>query len=428
MTAAILRLNERTFMSLKRSRNYRLFFSGQIVSVTGTWMQRIAQAWLILQLTHNSAIAVGFMAFAQFLPFTIFGLFAGTFVDRIDARRTVIATQTGAMLCSAGIASLVLAGVARPWEVYAIAAVNGTIMVLDAPARQALTFRMVGRQELSNAVALNSSLFNASRIFGPGVGGLVIAAVGVGWCFVANAASFLAVIAGLLLMRKSEFHPVERGERPAILRGTLQGLQYVREHRRALILLALTLVVSTFSVNNNVLLPVLAKQTLHQGPQTFGVLSALFGAGALLGALLSAGLGRASTKWLLTGGTVFTGAQLLVAPERSVYVVGLLLFVSGVGFTLWSSNTNSSLQLEAPDHLRGRVVGLYFFAFTGSGPFGGLLAGWLSKVGGTELAFLVAGAAGLTAIAMATTRLRAPVPKRSAEPVVDTPVEAQRAA
>src|SRR5205814_1876001 len=146
MTAAILRLNERTFMSLKRSRNYRLFFSGQIISVTGTWMQRIAQAWLILQLTHNSAVAVGFMAFAQFLPFTIFGLFAGTFVDRIDARRTVIATQTGAMLCSAGIASLALAGVARPWEVYAIAAVNGTIMVLDAPARQALTFRMVGRQ------------------------------------------------------------------------------------------------------------------------------------------------------------------------------------------------------------------------------------------------------------------------------------------
>jgi MFS family permease len=428
MTAAILRLNERTFVSLKRSRNYRLFFSGQIVSVTGTWMQRIAQAWLILQLTHNSAVAVGFMAFAQFLPFTIFGLFAGTVVDRLDAHRTVIATQTGAMLCSAAIAALALAGVARPWEVYAIAAVNGTIMVLDAPARQALTFRMVGRQELSNAVALNSSLFNASRIFGPGIGGLLIAAVGVGWCFAANAASFLAVIAGLLLMRKGEFHPVERREPPSIFRGTVQGLQYVREHRRALILLALTLIVSTFSVNNNVLLPVLAKQTLHQGAQTFGVLSALFGAGALLGALLSAGLGRASTKWLLTGGTVFTGAQLLVAPERSVYVIGLLLFISGVGFTLWSSNTNSSLQLQAPDHLRGRVVGLYFFAFTGTGPFGGLLAGWLAKAGGTELAFLVAGAAGLTAIALATSRLRASVPQHVPEPAVESAVEAPRAA
>jgi MFS family permease len=428
VTAAILRFNERTFVSLKRSRNYRLFFSGQIISVTGTWMQRIAQAWLILQLTHDSAVAVGFMAFAQFLPFTLFGLFAGTYVDRLDARRTVIATQTGAMLCSAAIAALALGGVAKAWEIYAIAAINGTIMVLDAPSRQSLTFRMVGRRELPNAVALNSSLFNASRIFGPGVGGIVIAAVGVGWCFAANAASFLAVIAGLLLMRTSEFHAVERKERPKILAGTLDGLRYVREQRRMLILLALTVVISTFAVNNNVLLPVLAKQTLHQGPRTFGVLSALFGAGALLGALLSAGLGRASTKWLLSGGTLFTGAQLLLAPERSVYLVGLLLFASGVGFTLWSSNTNSSLQLEAPDHLRGRIVGLYFFAFTGTGPFGGLLAGWLAKIGGTELAFLVAGATGLAGIALATTRLRGRVRRRSSEPVVETPVDAQQAA
>jgi MFS family permease len=428
VTAAILRLNDRTFASLKRSRNYRLFFAGQVVSVTGTWIQRAAQSWLVYTLTHHSPIALGIMAFAQFLPFTLFGLYAGTFVDRLDARRTVIGTQIGAMVCSALLAALALSGVVEPWMVYVIAAINGTIMVLDAPSRQALTFRMVGRRELQNAVALNSSLFNAARIIGPGIGGVMIAAVGTGWCFTANAASFLAVIGGLLMMRTSEFHAVERKGRPKILRGTMDGLRYVRSQPRMLILLALTLVISTFAVNNNVLLPVLAKQTLHQGPRTFGVLSSVFGAGALLGALLAAGQGRARLRLLLVGGAVFTAAQLLIAPERSAFLVGALLFVSGVGFTLWSSNTNSTLQLEAPDHLRGRIVGLYFFAFTGTGPFGGLLAGWLSKVGGTQLAFLVAGATGLAGVALATTRLRGPVRKRTTEPVVETPLDAQQAA
>lgn len=427
MTAAILRLNARTFASLRRSRNYRLFFAGQVVSVTGTWIQRVAQAWLILQLTH-SAVAVGVMAFAQFLPFTLFGLFAGTFVDRIDARRTVIGTQTGAMLCSALFAGLALDGIVQPWMVYAIAAVNGTIMVLDGPSRQALTFRMVGRGELQNAVALNSSLFNGARAVGPGIGGVMIAALGTGWCFAANAATFLAVICGLLLMRPAEFHPIERKGRPKILRGTLDGLRYVQSQPRMLVLLVLTFVISTFAVNYNVLLPVLAKQTLHQGPRTFGVLSALFGAGALLGGLFSAAQGRARLKWLLVGGALFTGAQVLVAPERSVFLVGLLLFLSGVGFPLWSSNTNSILQLEAPDHLRGRMVGLYFFAFVGTGPVGGLLAGWLSKIGGTELAFLVAGTVGFGAIALAATRLRGPVRRRAAERVVETALEAQEAA
>jgi MFS family permease len=426
VTAAILRLNARTFSSLRKYHNYRLFFGGQVISVTGTWMQRIAQSWLILQLTH-SAVAVGFMALAQFLPFTIFGLFAGVLVDRLEPRRTVIGTQIGAMLTSAALAAIALAGVAQPWHVYALAAVNGTIMVLDAPSRQALTFRMVGRAELPNAVALNSSLFNASRIFGPGVGGLVIAAVGVGWCFAANAISFLAVIAGLLAMRTAEFFAPERRERPKIVRGTLDGLAWVRRQPRMMLLLGLTLVISTFSVNNNVLLPVLAKQTLHQGPRTFGVLSALFGAGALIGALLSAGLGRASMKWLVAGGFGFTIAQLLVSHERSIAVVGLLLLVSGIGFTLWSSNTNSSLQLGAPDHLRGRVVGLYFFAFTGTGPFGGILAGWLASVGGTDLAFAVAGGTGLAAVVLTAAILRQPR-RRATRPVEPLAAEEQIAA
>ena len=397
----------RTFSSLRHHRNYRYFFAGQVVSQTGTWMQRLAQGWFVIQLTH-SPIAVGILALAQFLPFTVFGLFAGVVVDRLDARRTVVWTQAAQMALASLIAALALAGIAQPWHIYVIAALNGTLLVLDAPARQALTYRMVGPAELQNAISLNSSLFNAARIFGPAVAGIVIAAVGVGWCFALNAASFVAVLAGLLAMRTAEFHPLERRERPTILRGTREGLGYVRRRPAALIVLAGVVVLSTFCFNFNVLLPVLAKQTLHSGPQTLGLLSAVFGAGALVGALAAAAQHRPSLKLMLIGSFLFTGSELLLAPERSTAAIGALLFVTGVGFTLWTSNSNSSLQLEAPDHLRGRVVGLYYYAFNGTGPVGGMLAGWLMARGGSQLAFLVAGLAGLTATVWAAQRLRAP--------------------
>jgi len=406
VTAAILSLNRRTFASLRKHRNYRLFFAGQVVSLTGTWMQRIAQAWLVLALTR-SPLAVGILALAQFLPFTVFGLFAGVVVDRLDARRTVLVTQATSMLLASALAAIALAGVARPWHVYAIAALQGCVQVLDAPARQALTYRMVGRRELPNAVALNSSLFNASRILGPAAGGAIIAVAGVGFCFAFNAASFLAVLAGLLAMRENELFPVERGERPQILRGMREGLAYARASRRVLLTLVVVLVLSTFCFNFNVLLPVLARQTLHGGPQIFGILSACFGAGALVGALVSAGLGRASLRAVLLGAGGFGLLELLLAPSRSTVACALILFGIGLCFTVWTSNSNSSLQLGAPDHLRGRVVGLYYYCFNGLGPVGGLLAGWLAARGGTSLAFLASGAIGVAVTAIALAQLRA---------------------
>jgi MFS family permease len=395
VTSALLSLNRRTFASL-RYRNYRLFFSGQVVSVTGTWMQRVAQAWLVLQLTH-SAVAVGILALAQFLPFSTFGLLAGVIVDRFDARRLVLATQTLVMVLAAGLAALALTGTVEAWHVYVIGFLSGTVMVLDAPARQALTYRMVGPRELANAVALNSSLFNGARIFGPAIGGAFIAAFGAGICFALNAASFLAVLAGLLAMRVQELHPVERREQPTLWRGVLEGFAYVRRSRRALVVLTLVAVVSMFAVNNNVLLPVLAKRTLDSGPGTFGLLSAFFGAGALAGGLVTAALGSARLKPLLLGAAGLGASQLLLAPSRSVAVALALLFVGGVCFMLWSANANSMLQLEAPDHLRGRVVGLYFYGFAGTGSVGGLLAGWLASAGGTELAYAVAGTVAIAA-------------------------------
>jgi MFS family permease len=392
----------RTFHSL-RYRNYRLFFGGQIVSQTGSWMQRIALGWYVLQLTH-SPFDVGVMAFAQFAPYMGFGLFAGVLTDRLDARRTVIATQVAQLVAASALAWIALGGFAEPWMLYTIAFINGTVLVLDVPSRQQLTYRMVGRDDLPNAIALNSTLFNASRIFGPAVAGVLLVA-GAGICFLVNAVSFLAVLIGLLAMRVSEFFPLEDFERPRIIAGTREGLAWVRQQPRMIVLLTLTFVLSTFCFNFNVTLPVLAKVTLHGHSYVYGLLSAVFGAGALVGALAAASLGRASTKVLLIGGVVFTGGELLLAPLHSAVLVGVLLFLVGAGFTAWSANSNASLQLAAPDHLRGRVIGLYFYAFNGTGAIAGILTGWLCDVGGTELAFASAGILGLVATTLAALSL-----------------------
>jgi MFS family permease len=395
---------KRTFSSL-RYRNYRLFFGGQIVSQTGSWMQRIAMGWFVLQITH-SAFDVGVMAFASFLPFTLFGLFAGVLADRMDARRLVIGTQAAQLLTSTVLAWIALAGIAQPWMLYAIGFANGLILVLDVPSRQQLTYRMVGRDELPNAIALNMSLFNSSRIFGPSLAGPVYALTGAGYCFLINAISFLAVLLGVLAMRTSEFFPLERFERPQILKGTREGLAYVLRNRTMLTLLMLTFLLSTFAFNFNVTLPVLANKTLQQPVWVYGALSALFGGGALVGALFTASRGRASLRVMLIGAAFFTGAELLLAPVRDPWLAGALLFFVGAGFTSWSANSNTTMQLAAPDHLRGRIIGLYFYAFNGTASVAGLFVGWLCAQGGTELAFFIAGVVGLAATFMASLRLR----------------------
>jgi MFS family permease len=407
VTTALRRVNRRTFASLRRHRNYRLFFSGQIVSVSGTWMQNIAAAWVVLQLTH-SPVAVGVLALCQFLPFTVLGLFAGVLVDRFDARRTVIATQASAMALAGILAVLVVAGHVTVNEVYVLTALRGAVLVLDAPARQALTFQMVGRDELPNAVALNSSLFNAARVVGPALGGLLVAVVGAGACFSLNAVSYLAVLAGLLAMRREELFPVERPDRPPkMLSGTMEAIAYVRRTPDTLLALLVVLTLSTFSFNFNVLLPVLAGSTLESGAYVFGVITAMFGLGALVGALMAASLGRASWPVMMAAAGGFGLAQLVLAPIHSASAAGVLLLITGACFTLWTSSANATVQLSTPGPLRGRVIGLYYFAFNGTGPAGGLLAGWLAGQGGTELAFAVSGAAAVaTAAAAATIHFR----------------------
>jgi len=294
VTALLLRGGRRTFLSLRKHRNYRLFFTGQVVSVSGTWMQNVAMYWFVLTLTHDP-LAVGILSFCRFGPFTVFGLIAGVIADRFDNRKTVMVTQSVQMGLSALLAVDAVTGHATAWHVYTIAALTGTALVLDAPARQSLTFQMVGRDELPNAVALNSTLFNIARVAGPALGGVVIATIGVGWCFVANAVSFLAVLTSLALMRASELFPLARRERPTIIHGIREGLSYARQSRTVLVILGMMVVFASLCFNFNILLPVLAKQTLDAGPRTFGVLSASFGLGALIGALSAAALARA--RW-----------------------------------------------------------------------------------------------------------------------------------
>ena len=396
---SLLRLtSRRTFASLRHHHNYRLFFIGQLTSVAGTWMQNIALAWLVVGLApHSRGLAVGLLTACRFGPFTLLGLFAGVVTDRFDNRRIVIVTQTVQMTFSAALAALTLLGQARLWEVYAIAALTGVAIVFDAPSRQNLTFQMVGKDELPNAVALNSSLFNLARIFGPALAGVLIAAVGAGWCFAVNAVSFLAVLAALLAMRVSELYPLENRRRPTIWRGTREGFGYARRNRTVRVTLLMMVVFASVCFNFNILLPLLAKDTLAAGPRTFGIISATFGAGALVGALSAATLANARWRTMLAGAGGFGVCELLIAPVHGVVTASILLFVCGVFFTSYTANSNASIQLASPDHLRGRVLGLYYYAWNGLAPLGAVLVGWLCDRGGTELAF---GVGGVGAIAM----------------------------
>jgi MFS family permease len=409
LSTIAIALRTRTFRSLRRHRNYRIFFTGQLVSLAGTWMQNIALAWLVLELS-GSPLAIGALAFWRFLPFTIFGFVAGVLADRFDSRHLVLATQASAMLVSITLAVVTLTGTATLPLVFVLAALGGITLAFDAPGRQSLTYQMVGRSSLPNAVALNAGLFNGSRVIGPAIAGLVIAAAGTGVCFVINAFSFLAVIVALLSLRVDELHPVERDRSATVVNGLREGFSYALRDPTLRAVLGVVTVVSTVGFNFHVLVPLLASDTLHVGPEGFGLLSASFGLGALVGALATATFRGASWRLFAAGATGFGVSALLLAPVENAVVAGILLLAVGVSFTLFTANANALVQLGAPDRMRGRMIGIYLFAFVGLAPLGGLFAGALADLGGTPLAFAVAGASSLVTIGIASARrAQAPV-------------------
>ena len=404
MSSVTFALRTRTFRSLRRHYNYRLFFAGQVVSLAGSWMQNVALAWLVLSLSH-SPIAVALLLFCRFVPYTLFGLFAGSVVDRFETRLLVIWTQAAAMLVSAALAFVSLTGTASLPVVYILATIGGIAVVLDAPGRQSLTFEMVGPRELPNAVALNSGLVNASRIVGPALAGIIIAVAGVGLCFIVNTISFLAVLAALLLMRTDELFPVAADRTVTLLKGTREGLAFAWHDRQVRVVLVVMTCVGLVGFNFNTLVPLLASDTLHVGARTFGLLSAAFGAGALAGAIATASFRRATYRVFVLGTVSFGIFLLLLAFVHDALVAGIVLVFLGASFTLLAANANALVQLAAPDHLRGRVIALYLFAFVGFAPIGALLSGWLVEVGGTRLAFVLSGTVGLAAAGYASLSL-----------------------
>jgi MFS family permease len=366
-------------------------------------MQNVALAWLVIELS-GSPLAIGALAFWRFVPFTVFGLVAGVVADRIESRKLVMATQACAMAISIALAVVTLTGTATLPIVYVLAALGGVALAFDAPGRQSLTFQMVGPRELPNAVALNSGLFNGSRVIGPAIAGLVIAAVGTGLCFVLNAVSFLAVLTALAIVREEELRPVVRDPSTRVIEGIRRGFAYAWNDPQLRLILGVVTVVSTVGFNFHVLVPLLAADTLHVGPEGFGLLSAAFGLGALVGALATATFREASWRLFAIGTASFGVFALLLAAVHNAVLAGAVLFAIGLSFTLFTANANALVQLTAPDHLRGRLIGLYLFAFLGLAPVGGLFAGWLAEVGGTPLAFAVAGTVSLATIAVAQAR------------------------
>ncbi len=375
-----------SFASLKVP-DYRIYWATQLVSLTGTWMQTVAQSWLVLELS-GSAAALGTVVSAQFLPILAFSLFAGVVVDRFPRRRILLITQSLAALQALSLAILVLSGTVRLWQVYLAAAFLGCVNALDTPARQSYVADLVGLEYLQNAVALNSTLFNAARLVGPAVGGLAILYLGVGGCFLLNFMSFLPLLWALALRLRVERTkgPVVAAAKP-ILEGAWEGISYALAHPDISVAVIMLAFIGTFGYNFTVVLALLAKFVFGAGAEGLGVLTSAMGLGSLVGALVVAGGRRPSRKGLFLGALSFSITEVLMAVVAGgfPFVVGLVV-VGMMGFAgiMYITTTNALMQISAPQHLRGRIVSLYVLLFAGSTPVGSAVTGLLVDIIGVQ--------------------------------------------
>jgi len=372
-----------------RHRNYRLFFVGQIISTVGTWMQSVAMPWLALQLTH-SGFLVGLVLAVQFTPVLIASPFGGIVADRYRKRDILLVTQTAFMVPSFCLFVLSASGHAQYWEVLIAALAAGTINVFDVPCRQAFVIEMVGKQDLMNAIALNSSVFNGAAVIGPSVAGVIIGAVGVPVCFLANSISYLAAIAALLLMRDLPTLVRQTQDQPWMER-IAEGMSYARREPVVGLMLVVVAVFSLFAMNRLTLIPLFADQVLNVGASGFGFLMATMGLGALVGALVLAffpGLGADPRRqlWLAI---VWVVALLIFCVSRSFPVSLAALLVAGYAQISFIATANNRIQTMTPDHLRGRVMALYAQALIGVGPFGSMQAGTLATLFGAPWAMAI---------------------------------------
>jgi MFS family permease len=386
-------------------RDFRLFWIGQSISSVGSWMQSVGLSWLVLELT-NSPFRLGLVSALQFGPVLLLSAVAGVVVDRVPKRRLVLATQMALMLPAFALAGLVWAGWIRYWHVATLAAVIGLVNALDMPTRQSFLVEMVGREDLLNAIALNSTTFNAARVTGPALGGLLIARYGTSVAFLLNALSFLAVVLSLTAIRA--------GSEPRPRRGTtvreelMDGIRYATRTPLVALILGLVFAVSTFAMNHGVLVPLFAREVLHEGVHVFGLLMASLGAGAVVGAVAVAalGYGRPPLATVVVPGLGVAIGILTLAFVRHVALAAGVLFVVGIMQIIFQNGCNTIVQVTVPDELRGRVMGVYMMVFAGATPVGASLIGTVAEGAGVPAACLVGGGLALLGVLLQLVRWR----------------------
>lgn len=397
LKAEMRHLARDTFSSL-RVRNYRLYFAGQVVSVTGSWIQRVAQSWLVLHLT-GSGVALGVVAALQFLPILLIGAWGGLAADRLDKRRLLMITQPLMGLLALILGVLTLTGLVQLWMVFLMALLLGVVTAVDIPARQAFVMEMVGRRHVINAVSLNSTVFTGSRVVGPALAGVLITVIGTGWCFVLNSASFIAVLLALLTMDAGQ---LQRVDPPPKARGQLvEGLRFVWARPDLRTPMALLAVVGTLAFNFTVVLPLLARNTFHGDASTFGLLFAVLGAGSFGGALFTASRREPSAR-LLVGALGFFGLFMLAAAAAPTLGLEIAALVPmGVAALAFQTTSNSLIQLRSEPALRGRVMALYSVVFLGTTPIGAPFVGWVAQSFGPRAGLALGGAAVMAASVVA---------------------------
>ncbi|MGC3000113.1 MFS transporter [Streptomyces sp. G35A] len=384
------------FSSL-RIRNYRLFFLGQVVSNIGTWMQRIAQDWLVLSLTGSSA-AVGITTALQFLPMLLFGLYGGVLVDRLRKRPTLAVTQIAMALTSLALAVLTLTGRVEVWHIYVAAFALGLATVVDNPARQSFVSELVGPGQLQNAVSLNSANFQSARLVGPAVAGLLITGVGTGWAFLLNGLSFVAPLTGLLLMRARELHVVERAPRG---KGQLrEGLRYVAGRPELIWPIVLVGFMGTFAFNFPVYLSAFADDVFHGDAGVYSMFNTLMAVGSVAGALLAARRGTARLRLLIVAALAFGALEIVAAASPALWMFALLMIPLGLFAMTVNVTTNTAIQMSTDPAVRGRVMALYMMVFLGGSPVGAPVVGWITDTYGARAGLAAGGAVAVLAAAV----------------------------
>ncbi|SFK18653.1 MFS transporter [Cellulomonas sp. KH9] len=371
-----------TFSSLS-FRNYRLWFAGALVANVGTWMQRVAQDWLVLtELTDESGVAVGITTALQFAPTLVLSAWAGLLADRFDRRKLLVLTQVAQGVLAAGLGALVLSGHAQLWQVYAFAGLLGVVTAIDGPVRQTFVAELVPAGRLSNAVGLNSASFNAARLIGPGLAGLLIAAVGSGWVFVINAATFAATIVSLTLMRRSELYSMPHAPRA---KGQIrEGIAYVRNRSDILVIMVVVGVVSTFGLNFQLTSALMARTEFGRGAQEYGILGSVLAIGSLTGALLAARRDRPRVRLVIGSAFAFgvtTGVMALM-PTYVSYAIACIPV--GLASLTMMTAANTSIQMSTDPRMRGRVMSLYMVVFLGATPVGSPIVGWIGETFGAR--------------------------------------------